>query len=428
MPRDAFDLCRYGMSESTEKQGSLSPLGDTLDELTDRFGAQTALGLLVLDASPLEEIESRSGHEAHACALASLAAAVDKICSELCDGAQMVSVGELGRSELFVSIVRPTNDIDFYRDELPRLSHQLGERLARQGQRIVYPYLRKLPSLWIGRAYVMRNPRIGAVTQIRAAIDSGRQDAALNRSIDMRERSLEFMDVLVSGRVRSVYEPIVDAKGLTVFGYEALARGEEGSSFSGAAELFGMAAQENLLFELDCLCRHKALEGAIDFPDGVKLFMNIRPTSIHDPSFQPDALTRTLDECGLSPSDVVFEISEQESIENYEIFREARDAYGRLGFQFALDDTGAGYASLEAVLELSPEFIKVDRAFVKGINEDPARQNMVRAFQRIADDTNAKIIGEGLDTLEELQTLGELGIQFGQGWLFGKPAPLRRSS
>ena len=153
--------------------------------------------------------------------------------------------------------------------------------------------------------------------------------------------------------------------------------------------------------------------------------MNIRPTAIHDPSFQPDALTRTLERCGLSPADVVFEISEQESIDNYEIFREARDNYGKLGFQFALDDTGAGYASLEAVLELAPEFIKVDRAFVRGIDQDSARQNMVRAFQAIARDMNSRIIGEGLDTLEELRTLGEMGIQFGQGWLFGKPSPLR---
>ena len=99
---------------------------------------------------------------------------------------------------------------------------------------------------------------------------------------------------------------------------------------------------------------------------------------------------------------MVFEISEQESIENYEIFREVRDNYGKLGFQFALDDTGAGYASLEAVLELAPEFIKVDRAFVRGIDQDSARQNMVRAFQAIARDMNSRIIGEGLDTLEEL--------------------------
>ena len=102
-----------------------------------------------------------------------------------------------------------------------------------------------------------------------------------------------------------------------------------------------------------------------------------------------------------------------------------RDYYRRLGFQIALDDTGAGYASLEAVMELSPDFIKVDRAFVHGIDQDPARQELLRALRSVADRIGARIIGEGLDTLEELSTLGGLGIPFGQGWLFGKPHPLR---
>jgi EAL domain-containing protein (putative c-di-GMP-specific phosphodiesterase class I) len=107
------------------------------------------------------------------------------------------------------------------------------------------------------------------------------------------------------------------------------------------------------------------------------------------------------------------------------MFREVRDSYGKLGFQIALDDTGAGYASLEAVMELAPEFIKVDRTFVTRIDEDPARQELLRALQSLAKQLGARIIGEGLDTLEELETLGRLGISFGQGWLFGKPHPLR---
>ena len=160
-------------------------------------------------------------------------------------------------------------------------------------------------------------------------------------------------------------------------------------------------------------------------PGDTKLFLNIRPTTIHDPSFRAEALERTLERCGLCPSDVVLEISEQESIDNFEIFREVRDYYGKLGFQIALDDTGSGYASLKAVVELSPEFIKVDRSFVSRIDEDPGRQEVLSAFQSVAQRIGARIIGEGLDTLEELETLGRLGIPFGQGWLFGKPHPLR---
>jgi EAL domain-containing protein (putative c-di-GMP-specific phosphodiesterase class I) len=326
---------------------------------------------------------------------------------------------------VIVLIAHRADDASFFLHALPALSRSLLERLERARGRIGYPYLRQVPPFAVGRAVVLRNPLLGAVNQTRRALEEALRDAQLCAEMARRDRRDRFLDLLLNRRVYSVYEPVVDARALTVFGYEALVRGQPGSGFASPGEMFAAAADEDLVFEFDCLCRQKAIEGAVDFPPGAKLFMNIRPTSIHDPSFQPDALKRTLEQCGLGPADVVFEISEQESIENYVIFREARDEYGKLGFQFALDDTGAGYASLEAVMELQPEFIKVDRAFVRGIDEDPARQNMVRAFRAVADRMNARIIGEGLDTLEELRTLGDLGIDFGQGWLFGKPTPLR---
>ena len=160
-------------------------------------------------------------------------------------------------------------------------------------------------------------------------------------------------------------------------------------------------------------------------PADTKLFLNIRPTTIHDPSFQEARLIETLERCELAPSDVVFEISEQESISSFVAFREMRDYYRSLGFQFALDDTGAGYAGLEELLEVEPDFIKIDRAMVSGVDQDPARQDVLTALLQLAEKMGAQVIGEGLDTLEELEMLGRLGIRFGQGWLFGHPTPLR---
>jgi len=252
-----------------------------------------------------------------------------------------------------------------------------------------------------------------------------RSDANLSERIVARRRRQRLFDLVLEGQVYSVYEPIVDVASHTVYGYEALARGPEGSELHLPSALFASAEEQDLLFQLDCLCRRSALRGARDFPRESKLFVNVRPTTIHDPNFQADALGRTLEECHLQPSDVVFEISEQESISNFAIFREVRDYFGKMGFEIALDDVGAGYASLESVMELAPEYIKVDRAFVAGIDEDPMRQELLRALQAVAEKLNARIIGEGLDTLEELETLGRLGISFGQGWLFGKPHPLR---
>jgi len=309
--------------------------------------------------------------------------------------------------------------------ELPELRRLLSDGLSRRGGRVGYPYLRQAPRLQIGTGAALRNPTIGAESQVSAAVREARDEAELSARIADRRRRQSVFQLVLEGCVYSVYEPIVDVETKTVFGYEALARGPEGSELHSPAALFASASEQDLLFQLDCLCRKSGLDGARDLPGGAKLFLNVRPTTIHDPSFRAEALCATLERCGLSPSDVAFEISEQESIGNFDIFREVRDYYRNLGFLIALDDTGAGYASLEAVMELSPDFIKVDRTFVSGIDEDPARQELLRALRSVAERLGAHIIGEGLDTLEELETLGRLGIPYGQGWLFGKPTPLR---
>jgi EAL domain-containing protein (putative c-di-GMP-specific phosphodiesterase class I) len=263
------------------------------------------------------------------------------------------------------------------------------------------------------------------VSQVRDLLEQARADAELNLRLAARERRRDYLEILLAKRLRSVFEPIVSSSNLTVFGYEALVRGPADTPYATASALFGAAEEHDMVYELDALCCEAALQGAVDLPSNTKLFLNIRPTSLQDPRFAPEVMCERLASCGLAPAQVVFEISEQESIACYESFRRLRETYRTRGFQFALDDTGAGYASLEAVLEIAPDFIKIDRAFVRGVDEDSGRQAMFSAFREAARSVGARLIGEGLDRLEELQMLSSLGIDLGQGWLFGRPTPLR---
>jgi EAL domain-containing protein (putative c-di-GMP-specific phosphodiesterase class I) len=399
--------------------------GEVLADAALNFSQDGALGLIAVDASALAEIERCFGCEAHQRTMSALAALTSDLIGDRLGISDMIVSGETGRNEILVLVFREPNELDFYRRELPGLARELSRGIHGRSHRIGYPYVRKNPTLPIGTAAALRNPTLGAETQLREALEEARDDTELSERIAERRRRQRLFDLVLEGQVRSVYEPIVDVATHTVYGYEALARGPEGSELHSPAALFASAEEQDLLFQLDCLCRQSGIDGARDFPRESKLFLNVRPTTIHDPNFRAEALDRTLERCNLRPNDVVFEISEQESIENFAIFREVRDYYGKLGFEIALDDVGAGYASLESVMELAPEYIKVDRAFVSGIDEAPMRQELLRALQAVAEKINARIIGEGLDTLEELETLGRLGISFGQGWLFGKPHPLR---
>ena len=403
----------------------LPHLGEALETVAQRFDRHGALGMVVIDAQALAELERDFGHDAYRQSLATLADLATHTARDHLVGDAFVTLGDTGRHEVLIHLFRQCGDGDFYRAEIPAFLAALDRALVQGGQRVVYPYLRKAPIFGTGYAAALRNPHLGAATQIRDTFREACADARLAAQLAERRRRREFIGLVYAGKVSSVYEPIVDVATKTVFGYEALARGPEGTDFHSPLALFETALKENLIFELDCLCRRAGLEGAVGLPEGTKLFLNVRPTTIHDPSFKPEALIRTLEATQLQPSDLVFEISEQESIQSFDTFREVRDEYSKLGFQFALDDTGAGYASLEAVMELEPEFIKVDRAFVREIDKDPARRTLLRALHAVAEDTGARIIAEGLDTLEELEVLGEMKIPFGQGWLFGKPTPLR---
>jgi EAL domain-containing protein (putative c-di-GMP-specific phosphodiesterase class I) len=403
----------------------LPALSDTLPRIAEHFSRLGALGLVLIDGGAIRDVENRHGFAARERIFRALESVIRDVSGQRLRADDIVVTGDPGRSEIAVLIFRDREEGDFYRAELTPLASQIRRAIQRNLNRILYPFERARAGISTGLALAFRNPLYGEVTQIRRALDEARNDAELSDRRSLRVDKRALIRLLLNGRVHSVYEPIVDSKTFTVFAYEALSRGPEGTSLAAPLALFELAERTGLVFELDCLCRRRALDGAIDFPAGSKLFLNIRPSAFHDPSFQPDELCRTLERCRLAPTDVVFEISEQESIENFSMFRQARDDYGAIGFQFALDDTGSGYASFQSVMELAPEFVKVDRTFVAGIDSDPARQAILHGFQTIADRINARIIGEGLDTLEELETLRELGIPFGQGWLFGKPTPLR---
>jgi EAL domain-containing protein (putative c-di-GMP-specific phosphodiesterase class I) len=403
----------------------LPHLGQALHEVVAAFETRPLLGVVLVDASPIGLMEGAHGHGARAAIMVQLGALVREVAQQLLGDGVLVLAGETGRPEVMVLTFREGRDGRFYREELPNLVRALDHALDKNGHRLVYPYAKKAPALGVGLAALVRNPFLGADTQIRSVVEEAREDAELKRKTLVRERRHALMSVLLAGRVSSVYEPIVDVATKTVYGYEALARGPAGSEFHSPAVLFESAEEHRLVFELDCLCRQSGLDGAIGLPEGTHLFLNVRPTTIYDPHFRPDVVTRTLERSKLSPRSVVFEISEKESIANFAAFREIRDEYKSLGFRFALDDTGAGYASLQAVIELQPDFVKVDRSFVAGVDTDRGKQSLVRALQSVADGIGAQIVGEGLDTLEELEMLGKLNIPFGQGWLFGKPTPLR---
>jgi len=413
-----------GKTQTASKGGTgseLSPLSDRLPFIGERLAAIGAMGVMVIDLSSLEGIEWDYGPGAYERVLSHVQALLHDILSaHLRPGDTQVTT-QPESNEIVSFLFRHRGDVPFYQRELPGLQAALARRLHTRGAKIVHPYRPSAMPLVTGQSIALYDATVSDAVQVRRVLDRARVDGDLYARIAQQQRWRELMSLVFTEQVTMHYQPIAELAALEVIGYEALVRGPDGSEFHSPTDLFYAAAQIDLQSELDSLCRRKALLEAKSLPADAKLFLNCLPTAMRDPSFGGDAVRRTLENCGLTPSDIVLEISERHAIENFSIFREARDYYGRLGFKIALDDTGAGYASLRAVMELAPDFIKLDSAFVASIDADQPRQALVQSLAVASRKLGAKIIAEGIETQEELGTLRSLGIPLGQGFLLGRP-------
>jgi EAL domain-containing protein (putative c-di-GMP-specific phosphodiesterase class I)/putative methionine-R-sulfoxide reductase with GAF domain len=216
-----------------------------------------------------------------------------------------------------------------------------------------------------------------------------------------------------------VLQPIVRLEDGKLFGAEALARFPQATD-SGPARppdaWFGDAHAAGLGIPLELIAVRKAVRLLRDLPDGVYLTVNVGPDVIAAPEL-PQILA------GADPTRIVLELTEHFPVEDYERLKGALCEIRRRGTRLAIDDTGAGFASLAHILKLSPDVIKLDRDLARGIDADPIRRSMAAALVAFAAQTGAQVVAEGLETEDELATVRELGIAFGQGYLLGRPGP-----
>lgn len=206
-----------------------------------------------------------------------------------------------------------------------------------------------------------------------------------------------------------------------VLGYEALTRGPERSALHSPLPLFELAEQEGLLYPLDRLARSNAI-GSVTLRSGKQqLFLNLSADILNDPLFAPGQTLELLRLRGLTPANVVFEITERSSIEDFEKTKHILDHYRKQGYRIAIDDAGAGYSSLQAIAELHPDYIKVDRSLVSGVHRNKTKEYILETMVTFAEKLGVYLIAEGIETEEELTKLTLMGVHYGQGFLLGRP-------
>ena len=229
-------------------------------------------------------------------------------------------------------------------------------------------------------------------------------------------------ELLAAGGVRAVYQPIVELPSRKVAAWEALARGPQGSALESPAAMFGTAAREGLVAELDLACRVAALDGAVDagLRRPATLFVNAEPDVLGRPS---EDLKRAIARAD-GQVRVIAEITERRLADRPAELLRAVTALRARGWGFALDDVGADWRSLALMPFVRPDVVKLDMRLVQ---ERPDREiaAIARAVSAYAERSGAAVLAEGIETEEHEARAVALGATLGQGWHYGRPGALQ---
>jgi EAL domain-containing protein (putative c-di-GMP-specific phosphodiesterase class I)/DNA-binding response OmpR family regulator len=240
--------------------------------------------------------------------------------------------------------------------------------------------------------------------------------ALLGPGLLERQRAGEVRDqirLVVAGRAHvPVFQPVVRLDSTTVVGYEGLTRFADGTR---PDRLFESATAVGLGLELEAACVQSSLEAAAALPPTAWLSLNVSPEFV----LAGNPLARLV---GAAGRPIVLEITEHVPIDDYAALRDAISALGP-AVRFAIDDAGAGFSSFRHIVELRPDFVKLDIGLIRSIERDTARQAFVAGLVYFAQKTGCGLIAEGIETEGQRAMLAGLAVDFGQGFLLGRPAP-----
>jgi EAL domain-containing protein (putative c-di-GMP-specific phosphodiesterase class I) len=275
--------------------------------------------------------------------------------------------------------------------------------------------------IYVGCAVLTPDPALRFERLVYASLEEAFADSLRQAKREQRRIALMLKEVLKTGAVHAVYQPVVDVVERRAIGFEALTRLTT-PSFAGPEQLFKAAYENDAIWKLERLCRERAIRGLRHFRSDHLLFLNMEPESIYDPALRSEQIFALLGEADLKPSQVVLEITEHSAVQEYEAFRQMLNYFQFHGFRLAVDDVGSGYSGLKSVAELRPTFLKLDMALIRDIHLHPIKQDLTATITRFSASSGTTLIAEGVETVDELRCLQQIGVRFAQGYLFARPA------
>jgi diguanylate cyclase (GGDEF)-like protein len=394
------------------------PYQERMNEVTAILNRDRSLACLLVDLSRLHKVELDLGVAHHSEIYDHAAAVLDRLRGAVLDPADLVC--RTGDGDGYLVILAPRGA---HRIDLEALAASVERAVEEALAPMVSEVLREQPRITVGAARVLGNslirPERLTARLVNDAVDNARN---LRERKAHRDRTT-LQDVILGEGLTSVYQPIVDLGTGDIFAFEALSRGPRTTPFESPATLFAVADEVDLTVELDRACFRGALRNAMTLEPVHRLFVNLLPMSFYDSAFIEVEVGNLLSAAGLTPANIVFEITERLAIENFASFKRALASYTAMGFGIAIDDVGTRHSNLETVMSLRPHFIKISDVLVRGIARSTVKREMLRSLRHIAETIDAVMIAEGIEQVEDVVALRDLGLRYGQGYYMARPGP-----
>ncbi|MFJ8237785.1 EAL domain-containing protein [Ureibacillus sp. NPDC094379] len=241
------------------------------------------------------------------------------------------------------------------------------------------------------------------------------------------KRFAELKKIMKNHALDTYFQPIVDLQSGETFGFEALNRPDYSKLFPNTDQFYEFVGQTNMVFQFEIFCRNLSLKRYIERLTEDRrnqkfvLFLNIHPHVLLDKKYHSGETLQLLKELGISPQQVVFELTERSAVTDYQEFERVLSHYRSQGYRIAIDDVGSGYNSLKTIIFLQPEFIKLDRSLIQNIDQSNTSQQLVSLIFEYVKLSGTKVVAEGIERIEEMQYLQQLGINYAQGYALGRP-------
>lgn len=229
--------------------------------------------------------------------------------------------------------------------------------------------------------------------------------------------------ILQPGAITPVYQPVLRVNGsaVQIEGVECLSRGPRGTNFESAEVLFEYVRLKREESLVDRACIAAAFRGASSLPSTLRLGVNVHASTLGRDHGFIAFLQATAAATGIALTRILIEIVEHAPPWDNISFQSSLEQLRQLGMTIALDDVGLGQSNFKMILDVRPDFLKLDRYFVHGCSNDGHRRAVIGALRQLGRDFNAEIVAEGVETAEDSNTLQGLGITLMQGFHFAHP-------